>query len=40
MTSVPKMACFNLTNFFFFFYTEQKIDPRMSFYVKHKTGVN
>ena len=34
MTSAPKMACFNLTKIVFF-YTEQKIDPRMSFYVKH-----
>ena len=34
MTSVPKMACFNLRKIGFFF-TEQRIDLRMSFYVKH-----
>ena len=34
MTSVPKMACFNLTKIGFI-YTEQRIDLCMSFYVKH-----
>ena len=34
MTSVPKMACFNLRKIGFL-YTEQEIDLRMSFYVKH-----
>ena len=30
MTSVPRMACSN-----WFLYTKQRIDLRMSFYVKH-----
>ena len=34
MTSVPKMACFNLRKIGFL-YTEQGIDLCMSFYVKH-----
>ena len=34
MTFGPKMACFNLRNNWFL-YTEQRIDLRMSFYVKH-----
>ena len=34
MTSVPKMHCFNLRKIGFFI-PEQRIDLRMSFYVKH-----
>ena len=34
MTSVPKMACLNLRKIVFL-YTEQRIDLRISFYVKH-----
>ena len=34
MTSVPTMVSFNLRKIVFF-YTEQRIDLRMSFYVKH-----
>ena len=34
MTSVPKMACFNLRKNWFH-YNEQRIDLCMSFYVKH-----
>ena len=34
MTSVPKMACYNFEENLFL-YAEQRIDLRMSFYVKH-----